>query len=67
MIDPVRFPLAAGVNVTLIVHVAPAATLVPQLLVCAKSPLTTMLVKVMAAVPVLFRVTTCAVEVEFTS
>src|SRR6266581_5060092 len=54
-------PLAVGVKVTLIVHWAPAATEVPQLLVCPKSPL---LVPVMAmllmfsvAVPVLERVT----------
>ena len=33
----VRDPLAAGVKVTLIVQLAPAATLAPQLLVCAKS------------------------------
>jgi hypothetical protein len=33
-----RVPLAVGVNVTLIVQLAPAATLDPQVLVCAKSP-----------------------------
>ena len=33
-----RVPVAVGVNVTLIVQLAPAATLEPQLLVCAKSP-----------------------------
>ena len=36
---PVRVPVAVGVKVTLMVQVAPAATLVPQLLVCPKSPL----------------------------
>ena len=41
----VRVPVAVGVNVTLIVQLPPAATLEPQLLVCAKSPL---LVPVMA-------------------
>jgi hypothetical protein len=35
---PVRVPVAAGVNVTEIVHAAPAAMLVPQVLVDAKSP-----------------------------
>ena len=32
-------PIAVGVNVTSIEQLAPAARLVPQLLVCAKSPL----------------------------
>ena len=35
---PLRAPVAVGVKVTLIVQFAPAATLEPQLLVCAKSP-----------------------------
>ena len=35
----VRLPLIAGVNVTLIEHVADGATEAPQLLFCAKSPL----------------------------
>jgi len=35
---PVRFPAALGVKVTLIVQFAPAATLDPQVLLCAKSP-----------------------------
>ena len=34
----VRAPDAAGVNVTLIVQLAPTATVVPQVLVCEKSP-----------------------------
>jgi hypothetical protein len=34
----VRFPLTVGVNVTVMVHVAPDAMLDPQVLVCAKSP-----------------------------
>ena len=40
-----RVPVAVGLNVRLIVQLDPAATLEPQLLVCAKSPL---LVPVMA-------------------
>src|SRR5436190_5986550 len=54
-------PLAVGVKVTLIVHCAPAATDVPQLLVCPKSPLLApvmeMLLMLRLAVPVLERVT----------
>jgi hypothetical protein len=57
----VKDPLAAGVNVTLTVQLAPAATLDPQLLVSAKSlgfvPVIAMLVMLKAALPVLFRVT----------
>jgi hypothetical protein len=34
----VRFPVAVGVNVTVIVQLAPAAILLPQVLVSAKSP-----------------------------
>ena len=36
---PFLGPVAVGVNVTLIVQLPPAATEVPQVLVCAKSPL----------------------------
>ena len=36
---PLRVPLAVGVKVTLTVQVVLGARLVPQLLVCAKSPL----------------------------
>jgi hypothetical protein len=37
--EPVRLPMAVGVNVTLILQLALTARLVPQLFVCAKSPL----------------------------
>lgn len=37
--EPLRVPLAVGVNVTFTVQLELAATLAPQLLVCAKSPL----------------------------
>jgi hypothetical protein len=37
--EPLREPAALGANVTLRVQLAPAATLVPQVLVSAKSPL----------------------------
>jgi hypothetical protein len=56
-----RLPLAAGVNVTLIVQLPFAATELPHALVCAKSPafvpVTEMLVRVKLAFPVLVRVT----------
>jgi hypothetical protein len=58
--EPVRVPIAVGVNVTLIWQFALAATLVPQLLVWAKSPLTAMLLMFNAALPVLERVTVFA-------
>jgi hypothetical protein len=35
LIEAARVPEAAGVKVTLMLQFAPAATLVPQLLVCA--------------------------------
>ena len=59
--DAPRLPAAVGVNVTEMLQFPPAATLAPQVLVCAKSPglvpATAMLVIVKAAVPVLLSVT----------
>ena len=56
----VRVPAAVGLKVTLIVQLAPAATLDPQLLLSAKSlalaPETAMLVTLRAALPELVRV-----------
>src|ERR1019366_7834109 len=56
----VRVPLAVAVKVTLMVQLAPAATELPQLLVCAKSlglvPTSAMLVMLKAELPVLFSV-----------
>lgn len=56
----VRVPVAVGVKVMLIVQLAPAATLAPQLLVWAKSPVlvpdSVMLVRLKAAFPELVRV-----------
>src|SRR5581483_2175306 len=57
---PVRAPVAAGAKVTLIVQLAPAATELPQVWVCAKSPLAVMLVIVKIEVLVFFTVTDCA-------
>jgi hypothetical protein len=58
--EAVRLPLAEGVNLTLIVQLAPAATLAPQLLLCAKSlgfvPMSARLEMLKAELPVLFSV-----------
>ena len=56
----VRAPGAAGLKVTLMLHLAPAATLDPQVLVWVKSlafePESAMLVTLKAALPELVRV-----------
>ena len=57
VIVPVLAPATVGLNVTLMVQEAPAATLEPQLLVWAKSPLVLMPETVRLALPVLVRVT----------
>ena len=62
---PVRFPVAVGVKVTLIVQLAPAATEPPQVLVSEKSPLVVIVRGVRAPAPVLVSVSVCAgLEVE---
>jgi len=53
---PVRVPVAVGVNVTLMVQEAPAATELPQVFVSAKSPLAVMLVMLNVPLPVLVSV-----------
>src|SRR5208282_1680745 len=57
--EAVRLPLAVGVKVTLIVQLAPAATELPQVLVCAKSPglapVIERLAMLKAALPVLLK------------
>lgn len=58
---PVRDPLATGLKVTVTVQLAPAAREVPQASDCEKSPLVEKPVRVNAAVPVLVRITSCAV------
>jgi hypothetical protein len=55
--EPVRVPAAVGLKVTLMMQESPAVTLLPQLLVSEKSPLTVMLATASAALPVLLRVT----------
>jgi hypothetical protein len=58
--EAARLPIAVGVNVTLKVQLALAATELPQLLVCPKSPalapVNAMLLMARAAFPVLFNV-----------
>ncbi len=54
---PVRVPAAVGVKVTLTVQLELAATLVPQLLVCAKSPLACIALMEIEVVPGFDRVT----------
>jgi hypothetical protein len=65
--EAARLPIAAGVNLTLIVQLALAANELPQVLVTVKSlefvPVAAMLVMVKLAFPVLVRVTDCAVLV----
>ena len=68
--EALKLPLADGLNVALIVQWAPAASDLPQVLPCAKLarlvPLTTMMAILNVAVPVLLRVTVCALLVVFT-
>src|SRR5438128_4574755 len=52
VILPVRDPVAVGANVTLMVQLPPATTVVPQVLICEKSPVATMFVILRSAVPV---------------
>jgi hypothetical protein len=54
---PVLVPVAVGLKVTLMVQLALAATLEPQVLIWEKSPLTVILVIVRVAFPVFLRVT----------
>src|SRR5437773_406151 len=60
----VRVPLAVGLNVTLILQLAPAANELPQVWVCAKFPalvpVIAMLLMVKIAVPVFLSVTVLA-------
>lgn len=67
VIVPVRVPAAVGVNVMLIVQLPPAATELPQVFVCAKSPafvsVIAMLVMLKAPLPELLRVTGCTAPV----
>jgi hypothetical protein len=64
---PVRFPVAVGVKVTLIVQLPPAASELPQLLVWAKSPLAEICVSERLAAPLLVSVMLSGELVEFTT
>src|SRR5207245_7501265 len=68
---PTRLPAAVGVKVTLIVQLAPPATLDPHVFVSEKSPafvpVILMLVIVRLLPPVLLNVTVCAPLVLFAS
>ena len=50
--EPERVPAAAGVKVTLIEQLAPAASVVPHVFVSAKSPLLVMLAIPITSLPV---------------
>ena len=67
VIAALRVSLAAGMKVTLIVQLAPAATELPQLLVCAKSlglvPVSARLVRLKAVLPEFVKVIVWAVLV----
>jgi hypothetical protein len=54
---PVLVPVAVGLKVTLMVQLALAATLEPQVLVWEKSPLVLMLEMLRVVLPVFVRVT----------
>lgn len=66
-ICPVRVPVVVGVNVTAIVQLAPATTLVPQLFVSAKSPLTSIRATFSVRPPEFVSATVCAGLVVFGS
>jgi hypothetical protein len=63
VIAPVRFPFTLGEKVTLMAQFAPAVTLLPQVFVWAKSPLTATLVMASGPLPVFVRVSVLAGEV----
>ena len=56
---PVRCPTAVGVKVIAIAQLAPPATDVPHVFVCAKSPDVATLVMLTVAAPPLVSVTVC--------
>jgi hypothetical protein len=64
---PVLVPFKVGVKATVIVQFAPAARLVPQVLVWVKSPLVIIVVIVEASTPELLIDTVCVGAVVFTA
>jgi hypothetical protein len=67
VMEPVRLPEAVGANVTVITQLAPVASVAPQVLVCEKFALATMLVICGAAVPELIRVASSVSLIEPTT
>jgi hypothetical protein len=63
VIPPVRVPVAVGVNVTVIVHVAFWASVVVQLVVRLKSPVAADTAMLLTPLLLAVRVTTCDVLV----
>lgn len=57
---PLRGPVTVGVKVTLMLQFAPAASVLPQLFVWAKSPLAAMVAIDKGPVPLFVRMTVCA-------
>ena len=62
--DPVAAPYTVGANATLMVQVAPAFSVVAQLLTIVNGPVTATAMAVSVAVPILLSVRVCAAEVE---
>jgi hypothetical protein len=57
---PARAPVVVGVNVTLIVQLAPGASVAPQALVCEKSPDAAIVIAFKLALPLFLSVTVFA-------
>lgn len=64
---PIRAPMTVGVKVTSMAQFAPAATALPQVFVCAKSPVISMLVMAKAASPAFVSVMVSGVLVAATA
>jgi hypothetical protein len=67
VMEPVRLPEAVGANVTVITQLAPVVRVAPQVLVCEKFVLATMLVICSTAVPELVRVASSVSLIEPTT
>ena len=64
---PLAEPAAVGVNITLTVQPAPAASVAPQLLLSANAPVAAIALIARLALPVLETVTVCAVLLLFSA
>ena len=65
--EPLRKPSAVGVNVSIMLQLAPAASELPQPFACSKSPLTEIPERCSVAPPVLLNVIGCAALAVFSS